>query len=201
MGLLGPILSRVAMLAGFHSPAVGFDQPFEMLEACHERAQRSVALLQRLIEHLHRLGNDEPARQAAVDVLRYFDIAAPHHHDDEERHVFPPLLALPRDAVHAPVLDAVRRLQQDHRRMRRLWVRLREALHRLAQGLQTDFSPQQRRLAQDFIALYDRHIALEERVVYPAARHRLDAQALWAMSREMASRRGVGQVRFSAATR
>ena len=60
------------------SPAVGFDQPFEMLEACHERVERSLGLLLRLAEHLVSHGADEQARDAARDVLRYFDLAAPH---------------------------------------------------------------------------------------------------------------------------
>lgn len=189
------------MLPGFQSPAVGFDQPFEMLQACHERVQRSVALLQRLAEHLHRVGNDAPARQAAADVLRYFDVAAAHHHEDEERHVFPPLLALPQDAAHAAVHAAVRRLQQDHRLMHHLWQGLREALQRIAQGQDADFSHQELELLHRFTGLYDSHIALEETVIYPAARGRLNARAQAAMGLEMASRRGAVSTGPTAATR
>ena len=32
---------------GWRAPGTGFDQPFEMLEACHERVQRMLALLAR----------------------------------------------------------------------------------------------------------------------------------------------------------
>ena len=81
-------------LPGFGAPAVGFDTPFEMLEACHERVERSLDLLARLCSYLHDHACDDTARQAARDVLRYFDIAAPLHHEDEELHVFPLLLAL-----------------------------------------------------------------------------------------------------------
>ncbi|MDY0108049.1 MAG: hemerythrin domain-containing protein, partial [Giesbergeria sp.] len=79
-------------LPGFGGPAVGFDTPFEMLAACHERVLRSLALLQKLQDYLHGHPCDDSARQAARDVLRYFDVAAPLHHEDEELHVFPPLL-------------------------------------------------------------------------------------------------------------
>src|SRR5688572_25382640 len=61
-------------------PSVGFDQPFEMLAACHARMDRSLDLLGRLGRHLHDQGCDAQARSAATDVLRYFDIAAPLHH-------------------------------------------------------------------------------------------------------------------------
>ncbi|MEN9486198.1 MAG: hypothetical protein RJB37_4078, partial [Pseudomonadota bacterium] len=65
-----------ASLPGFASPAVGFDQPFEMLQACHERVERSLALLQRLVAHVRDHGHDTASRSAARDVLRYFDLAA-----------------------------------------------------------------------------------------------------------------------------
>lgn len=38
------------------APAVGFDQPYEMLEACHERVERSLNLLLRLGAHLRARG-------------------------------------------------------------------------------------------------------------------------------------------------
>ena len=83
------------------TPSAGFDQPFEMLSACHERVQRSLALLQRLQDHLASHGADPQARDAARDVMRYFDIAAPAHHEDEERHVLPVLRAQGEDAFAA----------------------------------------------------------------------------------------------------
>ena len=77
-------ISRGIALPGFGAPAVGFDTPFEMLEACHERVQRTLALQERLCEHLQAKGCDASAQNAAHDVLRYFDIAAPLHHEDAE---------------------------------------------------------------------------------------------------------------------
>ena len=55
-------------LPGFDSPGVGFEQPFEMLQACHERVQRSLDLLGRLEEHIDRKGHDAQSRSAATDV-------------------------------------------------------------------------------------------------------------------------------------
>ena len=107
-------------LPGFSAPAVGFEQPFAMLEACHERVQRTLALLARLRAHVRQHGADTDARQAARDVLRYFDIAAPLHHQDEELHVFPLLRAQASPEVQA----LVQRLQQDHLAMTADWARL-----------------------------------------------------------------------------
>ncbi|MEK9803656.1 MAG: hemerythrin domain-containing protein, partial [Curvibacter sp.] len=97
-------------LPGFDSPAAGFEQPYDMLTACHERVQRTLALLERLIAHVDRHGHDTQSRSAAADVLRYFDLAAPLHHQDEELHVFPALLAGQDAALQA----VVRRLQAEH---------------------------------------------------------------------------------------
>ena len=78
-------------LPGVRSPGVGFEQPFEMLDACHDRVKRSLQLLVDLRKYLQTKGCDDSARQAARDVQRYFDIAAPLHHQDEELHIFPAL--------------------------------------------------------------------------------------------------------------
>lgn len=61
-----------------------FEDPQAMLEACHDRVQRMCTLLERLTEHAGLHGADTQARQAATDVMRYFDLAGPHHHQDEE---------------------------------------------------------------------------------------------------------------------
>jgi len=42
----------IRMASLLATPAVGFEQPFEMLAACHERVNRMLALLERLREHL-----------------------------------------------------------------------------------------------------------------------------------------------------
>ena len=72
-------MATSAGLPGFNTPAVGFEQPFAMLEACHERVERTLTLLSRLRSYLREQAVDDAARQAARDVLRYFDIAAPLH--------------------------------------------------------------------------------------------------------------------------
>ena len=171
---------------GFASPGVGFDEPFEMLQACHERVQRSLALLQRLIAHVDQQGCDADARSAASDVLRYFDLAGPHHHEDEERHVFPLLHEHPDERVRA----AVTTLQADHVLMHAMWERLRTGLLRWRDGTDaTPFTPEERAVADEFVRIYERHIPLEEEVVYPAARALLDAADQRAMGNEMAARR------------
>ena len=161
-----------------------------MLEACHERVERMLALIRRLQEHLQQKGCDDSARQAARDVMRYFDLAAPRHHEDEERHVFPPLMAGPDAAVKALVL----RLIQDHRQMELAWTDARSVLQTVADHADVPWPGltvwHQVKL-NDFARLYRQHVDDEEKVAYPAARGLLGQGALAAMSEDMMVRRGV----------
>lgn len=169
------------------APAAGYEAPFEMLHACHERVHRMLRLLERLRGHVAAHGADEQARQAAHDIVRYFDQAAPQHHLDEERHVFPPLLATGDPATVA----VVHRLQTDHRRMESDWTQARAVLQALAEGTLPALQEDQHGLLAGFAALYGDHIVAEEQVAYPAARDRLDDPALATMAQDMMARRGV----------
>jgi hemerythrin-like domain-containing protein len=168
-------------------PGPSFDQPFEMLTACHERLDRTLALLAKLRAHLLEHGADTQAQQAARDVMRYFDQAAPQHHRDEELHVFPPLIAQ-RDPTVVPV---VTRLQQDHVQMESAWHSARAILAEVAEGRLGSLDPAQAAALDSFAGLYAQHIAAEESIAYPAARALLGDEAEAAMGREMKQRRGA----------
>jgi hemerythrin-like domain-containing protein len=168
-------------------PAATFEQPFEMLEACHERVHRMLALLERLRVHVRGHGADVQAQQAARDVMRYFDQAAPLHHEDEELHVFPPLL----ESGEPRVVGIVQRLQQDHREMASRWQAARGVLVRVAEGGVQNLSADDEALLDAFAGPYADHIAAEEQVVYPEARKVVDAAALARAGEEMMRRRGV----------
>jgi hemerythrin-like domain-containing protein len=176
-------------LPGHRSPSVGFEAPFEMLSACHERVERMLALLVKLRHHLSENGWDTHASKAATDVICYFDIAAPHHHLDEEMHVFPVVLAL-----HDTTLDAlVLRLKQDHIEMEKSWVVVK---HLLESVVNTDantwvaFSDADNGALDAFAAAYNEHINQEELDIYPAAKRASNSDQLDAMSHEMMRRRG-----------
>lgn len=173
-------------LPGFNAPAVGFEQPYEMLAACHERVRRSLDLLGRLVDHLGDKGHDAQTRSAAADVLRYFDIAAPLHHQDEELHVFPLLLKQGNATLRGTVL----RLRADHRQMETLWVVVRIALLRWQEPGCTDgVSAELRAAIEGFRGIYAGHIEAEESQVFPAARVAMSQAKQEAMGREMRTRR------------
>lgn len=177
----------IRMSSLLSGPAPGFEDPFAMLEACHERVNRMLALLARLREHLAGHGADTSARDAARDVMRYFDQAAPQHHRDEELHVFPPLIA----QADPQTVQVVRRLQQDHVQMESRWQAARRVLAAIQAGELQALSSEDGAALDDFASLYDEHIRAEEDRIYPAATVLLDAPRLAAIGEEMMRRRGV----------
>lgn len=156
-----------------------------MLSACHERVQRSLNLLTRLLAHIEAHGHSADTRSAAADVQRYFDLAAPRHHEDEELHLFP-LLAQHPDAA---LRQATVRLQADHVQMADCWQALRPVLQQWQTQAPPPLDGAQRALVQRFCGLYDGHIALEESLAYPAAQALLPPEAQASMGQEMAARR------------
>jgi hemerythrin-like domain-containing protein len=189
MGVVRRVAQPVS-LPGVHSPGAGFEAPFDMLAACHERVERMLALLARLQQHLLERGCDDSARQAARDVMRYFDLAAPLHHQDEELHVFPPLLAGPEAGLRA----LVQRLLQDHRDMEAAWPPARSVLQAIADSPAADWAPlvpPQTVALKRFAGLYEQHLMDEDRLAYPAAQAVLAGEALQTMSQDMMQRRGV----------
>lgn len=179
------ISERTIAMPGNLKPGTAFEQPFEMLAACHERVDRMLALLSRLLQHLSDHGCDVQAVQAARDVMRYFDVAAPLHHQDEELHVFPMLLA----SADASVCEVVRGLQQDHSVMEAGWVKARVVLQAVMDGQQ----PNKVEVAalQQFADLYPLHMQREDSIAYPAAQLALSPHALQVMSEDMMRRRGL----------
>lgn len=164
-----------------------FDEPFEMLHACHERMQRMLALLDKLRSHLRTTGGGADAQQAAADVMRYFDKAAPQHHRDEELHVFPALVGLQDEAL----VRLVARLQQEHHAMDAAWTRARSLLEEVAGGTRTRFNEADDAVLDAFASLYAGHIDAEEGLAYPRASSAMDAERVRAMGAEMAARRSA----------
>jgi hemerythrin-like domain-containing protein len=167
------------------APSAGFEQPFEMLGACHERVERMLVLLLRLLDHLERHGADAQAREAARDLMRYFDLAAPAHHEDEERHVFPRLRVLGQTGL----ADA---LLAEHAALAQHWDDVRPGLLAVREGVwRADSAAAAGRAWPVLATAYRAHIEREEREAFPTAAAGLDGAALAGMGAEMAARRGL----------
>ena len=115
-------------------PSAPLEAPLEMLNACHDRIRKQCATLLRLKAHVAATGVDDPARNAARGVLRYFDTAAPNHHQDEEQDLFPALVESMAGSDPVCILELTDRLTNDHRTLERLWRRVRTWLVAIESG-------------------------------------------------------------------
>lgn len=178
-------------LPGFDTPAAGTEAPLEMLAACHGRMERHLALLERLGAHLADHGHDGQARDAAAQLLRYFDRAAPDHHADEERDLFPALLESMAGSDPVCLRELTASLSDDHRRLEAGWRPLRTLLQRIADGEPEALDPA---AAQAWVADYRRHLAREDAELLPMAARLLDDDAIVQVGRAMRERRGIPPV-------
>jgi hemerythrin-like domain-containing protein len=166
------------------SAAPSFDDPLEMLLACHGRIQAQCATLRKLQQHLPIHGCDAQAQQAAKAILRYFDSAGQHHHQDEEQDLFPQLLATTDSVVHA----LVQRLLIEHKDMESAWRKLHPLLFLIAEGKADTLDHS---IAEELIRVYDEHIVIENGQLLPLAKTLLIPAQLEIIGRSMAARRGV----------
>ena len=164
-----------------------FDEPLEMLAACHERIAAQPATLERLVPHLTERGADADTRSAAQAVLRYFDTAGMLHHQDEECDLFPVLRARAAAQGRAAIAAAVEELERKHETIESQWRRQRGRLLAIREG--------QARLDCEEVAsfawLQRRQIDRETWALLPFAREALGAAERAALGRRMAARRGA----------
>lgn len=164
---------------------------FEVLDACHRQTVTMLARLSDLVGGLDQGGPDRQAREVAEEIIQFFSQTARQHHEDEERHVFPPLLG----SDDPETVQAVLRLQQDHHWMDVDWRELSPALAAIAAGQGGYDVGALREGVEIFATLTHDHIALEETCIYPQARERFGTAELQQAAREMAERRRVRSAR------
>ena len=160
------------------------ERPLELLFACHEKVRRFTTMAGQLAAHIQEGGVDAEARQAATNILRYFDLALPNHHADEEEDVFPALRGLGDVGLN----DAMNTLSFEHNALDERWQSsISPWLRRIAQGDDAGAAPPE--LAQ-FILDYLAHADREEREVFSAI-ERLSADVVEAVAQRMRARRGA----------
>jgi len=153
------------------SPAPAMPE-FDALDRTHRAAMDMLQAFDRLLTQLHDEGLSEAAGQSAKDILAFFGGPGRDHHAQEEKQIFPGLLA----AGDPDMAHHVRRLQQDHGWLEEDWNELSPQIEAIAQGYSWYDVNHLRHALPVFTALYHEHIALEESLIYPAAKRQ--AQAL-----------------------
>jgi hemerythrin-like domain-containing protein len=166
---------------------VGFDDPLEMLLACHRRIEKQLDTLKKLRAHVDAKGVDAEASTAAQAVLRYFLRAAVNHHDDEEKDLFPLLAQRIADAGERARFETLRsELVRDHREVEAQWARLRKPLEGIAEGLLRTLPAAD---VSAFADAYGRHIAAEEAAFAALFDRWLGEEDRAALGRAMSARR------------
>jgi len=170
------------------STAPGWQAPIDMLDACHGMLQQHLRLIWWLADYVPRHGADASAQRIAETVLRYFTIAAIVHHDDEERDLFPALLAaVPRQQrrVTKALID---RLLAEHQRMAALREPVLAKLLSITQGRAAVLAVDE---VEPLASLYVEHIRVETGEILPLARRVLPAEMIRSLAVTMSVRRGL----------
>ncbi len=168
----------------FASHAASFDEPVALLMACHDRVRHYANLVQKLAAHIQENGADQQARDAAVAIMRYFDVAAPLHHQDEDDDLFPLLFQYGDDALR----EKIAAITAEHAELGALWQQVRACQSAIAEGSGTSLPGA---LAETFARRYPAHAGIEDEQIYPLAEKLLSAAELAELGRRMSARRGV----------
>jgi hypothetical protein len=174
---------------GLFDTTVGFDDPLEILLACHRRIERFLDILVRLHDHIVAKGVDPEASLAAQSLLRYFTRSALDHQDDEEKDLLPLIESRIRDGDERVRFALFRaRLEEDHRSIEAIWSRLRKPLEGIAEGFTRTLPSGD---VHAFAAAYRSHIEAEETALQEFFGRWLTAADRAALGRSMSARRSV----------
>jgi len=139
---------------------------FQALDACHQQIHEHLAKLTDVLEKL-QVGADESEYRGQMRVIEeFFSGSAHQHHVDEEKNIFPKLLA----SDNAELVQAVRTLQQDHGWIEQNWLELAPMLRAIAEGEDWVDMAELQHNVEVFLALLHDHIVLEETLIYPEAK-------------------------------
>ena len=166
--------------------APDFDEPLELLEACHGRIETQLTMLERLVAHVAQHGSDLEAREAARFIMRYFDTSGVQHHRDENEDLFPLLRRKAGELGRPEVSAVINELESDHQTMDLQWSRLRARLDALTRSAEALLAPGD---IAGFAWLNRRHMEKEAALVLPFAKEVLDAEERVGLGERMAARR------------
>jgi hemerythrin-like domain-containing protein len=173
-------------------PAADFSKPLELLSDCHRRIERFLAALVKVTGQANGKEMTDPQRRDWLNSLEYFRSAAPRHTADEEESLFPRLRNIPSHRLKE-VLSGLERLEADHGRAETLHALVDHLGRRWVEqkSLNQEDTDRLRDALAELTRLYEGHIALEDRAVFPLAGELLPETAKTEIGAEMAHRRGL----------
>jgi hypothetical protein len=146
-----------------HEP-VNTDAPLTNFSHCHDGI---LAHLGTFGELPALLGPAARARQIAEDIVDFFRAAVYEHHAEEERELFPAVMASSQPGEEREkVANMVKWLTQEHRDVEHLWARLEPQLKKLAKGQAADLDGS---AIEHLVTKYTAHARFEEDEFLPLA--------------------------------
>lgn len=143
-------------------PAHGEHAPLTTFTDCHVGILKRLKALDGLPPLLEPAAQ---ARQIAADSLAFFREAIFEHHLDEERDLFPAVLASAQaGAERDHVQGMIERLTREHRAIEALWKGLEKALKRVGKGQDADLDVDE---LHQLVAAYAAHAGYEEAEFLP----------------------------------
>jgi len=154
------------------SPQETGNAPIEDFSRCHIGI---VTRLDRLAELPALLAGAARARDVAESSLEFFREAIFEHHQDEEKELFPAVLAhAAKGAEHDHAKALVKRLTDEHRELEALWKTLESGLKKAAQGKASDLDGAD---VERLVTQYRAHAQFEEAEFLPLSQQILGRNA------------------------
>ena len=169
-----------------------FSNPLGLLSDCHRRIERFLGVLVQIAGRPAGSQLAEAERESLEKALAYFRNSAPKHTADEEESLFP---RLRQTGSAEAALKCLAELEDDHQAAARDHE-LVDALGRRWIGIGALTADDLRQLREALARLsntYARHIATEDRELFPLAARVLPPDQLAQVGREMAERRQPGE--------
>ena len=163
-------------------PDCGFDDPIGMLKDCHRRIERFLHILCLVAERAQKRALTGEEAEAVQAALQYFRLGGQRHTADEEESLFPRL----RAASAADQFTEIGRLEDDHRHANDLHAAA-DTLYSawIATGALSAVDEQRLlTVTSSLKQLYEEHIQVEEKIVFPRAAEVLDNQTIAAIGQE-----------------
>ncbi len=136
--------------------------PIQDFSHCHAGIVKKLDMLGELPALLEPAAR---AREIAEKALEFFREAIFEHHLDEERELFPAVLASAEPgAEHDRVKAMVKRLTDEHRELESVWKQLESGLKKVAKGQATDIEASN---IQRLVTQYRAHAQYEEAEFLP----------------------------------
>ena len=144
------------------APALDDEQPLNIFADCHKGIVTQLNILGELPA---LLGAAARVRQIADDTVQFFQDAVFHHHVEEEKDLFPAVLAHAQAGQERKEIEhLVQQLTAEHRSIETLWARLQPGLARLAKGQSAEVDAA---AVEDLVSRYGAHARFEEAEFLP----------------------------------